>query len=244
MGTITAETISYKAGDTTLRGYLAVDPALPGRRPAILVVHEFWGLDDYIRGRARQLAELGYLALAVDMYGEGRGATDPGGASALMMAVLQDMKTGEQRFTAALDLLRGRTDVDSSRIAAIGYCFGGAMVLHQARIGTPLAAVVSFHGSLGSFHQPQPGEVKARVLVCHGGADSLIPDSDVAAFEAEMKAARADYRLETYPGVQHSFSNPEASEVGAKFGLPVAYDAGADARSWASMLALLKDVFA
>ncbi len=244
MANITAENVVYTAGATTLRGTLAVDAERSGPRPAVIVVHEWWGLNDYIRGRACQLAELGYVALAVDMYGEGRTADDPGGASALMMAVLQDIKLGEERFAAALDLLRARADVTPDRIAAIGYCFGGAMVLHAARKGVPLRAVVSFHGSLGSFHKPALGEVKARVLVCHGGGDALVPEADVKAFEAEMIAARADYRIESYPGAPHSFTNPEATEKGTRYGLPVAYDGAADARSWASMQALLGEVFA
>ncbi len=244
MANIAAENVDYTAGATTLRGYLAVDSQHSGPRPAVIVVHEWWGLNDYIRGRARQLAELGYVALAVDMYGEGRTADDPGGASALMMAVLGDIKLGEERFAAALDLLRARADVTPDRIAAIGYCFGGAMVLHAARKGVPLRAVVSFHGSLGSFHKPLPGDVKARVLVCHGAGDTLVPTADLAAFEAEMSAARADYRVESYPDVLHGFTNPEATGKGARYGVPLAYDAAADARSWASMRALLEEVFA
>ena len=154
--------------DTNLRGYLAYDDSSEDARPGIIVVHEWWGLNDYIQARARQLAELGYCALAIDMYGDGRTADNPEQAGAQMNAVLEDMKTGTARLEAGYQTLQQHERVDGSRVAAIGYCFGGAMVLHMARIGMPLKGVVSFHGALGSFHKPAPGEVKAAVLVCHG----------------------------------------------------------------------------
>src|SRR5437667_5723690 len=149
MMAIQTESVQYTQGGVTLDGFLAYDDAIAGKRPGILVVHEWWGLNDYIRRRARMLAELGYTALAADMYGEGRTATDPNGAGTLMNGVLADMKTGEARFRAAYDRLKSHDTVDSARVAAIGYCFGGAVVLHAARLGMPLAAVVSFHGALG-----------------------------------------------------------------------------------------------
>jgi dienelactone hydrolase len=201
----------------------------------VLVVHEWWGLNDYIRGRARQLAALGYTALAVDMYGDGRTAADPAGATNLMNAALADRPALEARFGAAYDRLQAEPGVDPQRVAAIGYCFGGAVVLHAARIGLPLAAVVSFHGALGSFQKPAPGGVKAKVLVCHGAADALVPDADLAAFEQEMKDAQADYRVVKYPGALHGFTNPEADGNGKRYGLPLGYDAGADRQSWADM---------
>jgi dienelactone hydrolase len=169
------------------------------------------------------------------MYGDGQVATDPDGAGKLMNGVLGDRAGLEARFRAALDFVKSRPEVDGKRVAAIGYCFGGAVVLHAARIGLPLAAVVSFHGALGSFHKPAPGTVKAKVLVCHGAADSFVPDAEVAAFEQEMKDAQADYRIAKYPGVLHSFTDPESTAKGKKFGLPVAYDAGADRQSWEDM---------
>ncbi len=131
---------------------------------------------------------------------------------------------------------------DAGRIAAVGYCFGGAMVLHMARIGMPLKAVVSFHGALGSFHTPKPGEVKSSILVCHGAADSLVPDDDVAAFKAEMEVAQADFNFEAYEGALHGFSNKEATARGEAYGLPLGYDEKADAQSWASMRTLFDAV--
>ncbi len=243
MKDIGTEDVTYAAGDTTCRGHIAYDAAGAGPRPGVLVVHEWWGLDDYIRGRARMLAELGFTALAVDMYGDGRTAADPEGAGALMSSVLGDMDAGAARLRAAFDVLSGHSTVDADRIAAIGYCFGGAMVLHGARIGMDLRGVVSFHGSLGSFHRPSKGEVKAKVLVCHGAADSLVSDEEIAGIEEEMAAAEADFRFVAYEGALHGFTNPEATANGERYGLPLRYDEAVDARSWEDMKALFSEIF-
>jgi dienelactone hydrolase len=240
--TIQAEPVTYSAGDTTLRGYLATDTSKQGKRPGVLVVHEWWGLGDYVRRRARMLAELGYGALAVDMYGDGKVADNPGDAGALMNSVLGNMKAGEARFKAAYDLLASRPEVDGSRIAAIGYCFGGSTVLHMARIGMPLRGVVSFHGALGSFHKPAPGSVKAKVLVCHGADDGLISKDETSGFKQEMDHAKADCQFVAYPNAKHSFTNPEATENGKRFGIPLAYEAEADRRSWEDMKQFLARV--
>jgi dienelactone hydrolase len=241
---IHTETVTYQAGATTLRGHLAIDRSRPGRRPGVLVVHEWWGLNDYVRRRARMLAELGWAGLAVDMYGDGRTAASPDEAGKLMNGVLADMKTGEARLRAGYDRLAADDAVDPARIAAIGYCFGGAVVLHAARIGMPLRGVVSFHGALGSLHRPAPGSVTAKLLVCHGAADALVPDAEVAAFKQEMDAARADYRFVAYPGALHGFTNPEATANGKAYGLPLAYDAEVDRRSWEDMREFLTRVLA
>ena len=240
---IHTEPVTYAAGNATLRGYLATDTTKHGTRPGVLVVHEWWGLNDYIRRRARMLAELGYTALAVDMYGDGKVADNPTDAGALMNAVLADRDAADGRFRAAYELLRSQPSVDPDRIAAIGYCFGGAVVLHAARIGMPLRGVVSFHGSLGSFHTPAPGSVKAKVLVCHGAGDSLVSAAEVAAFKAEMDQARADYRFVAYPNAMHGYTNPDADAAGKKFGFPIGYDAEADRRSWQDMTEFLARVF-
>jgi dienelactone hydrolase len=240
---IKTEPVTYSAGDTALRGFLATT-ATQESRPGVLVVHEWWGLNDYIRRRARMLAELGYTALAVDMYGDGRVADNPADAGALMTAVLNDRQAAEARFAAAYELLMAQTGTDGTRIAAIGYCFGGAVVLHAARLGLPLRGVVSFHGALGSMHAPTPGGVRAKILVCHGADDSLVPDSDVSAFKREMDQARADYRFVAYENAKHGFTNPEADTNGKKYGIPLAYDAVADRRSWQDMREFLGRVFA
>lgn len=238
------ETISYTANGTTLKGYLAYDQGADAERPGVLVVHEWWGLNDYIRRRARMLAELGYTALAVDMYGEGQIADNPEDAGSLMNAVLQDMEQGEVRLKAGYALLKGQSTTDAAHVTAIGYCFGGAVVLHAARIGMDLDGVVSFHGSLGAAHKPAPGSVRARILVCHGAADSLVPDADVAAFKQEMEEAGADIRFEAYEGALHGFTNPDADENGKKYGLPLAYGAETDRRSWQAMQDFFKEIFA
>jgi dienelactone hydrolase len=240
---IKTEPVTYSAGDTALRGFLATT-ATQESRPGVLVVHEWWGLNDYIRRRARMLAELGYTALAVDMYGDGRVADNAADAGALMTAVVNDRKAAEARFAAAYDLLKAQPGTDGDRVAAIGYCFGGAVVLHAARLGLPLRGVVSFHGALGSMHTPTPGGVRAKILVCHGADDSLVPDSDVAAFKREMDQARADYRFVAYEHAKHGFTNPEADTNGKKYGIPLAYDAAADQRSWQDMREFLGRVFA
>jgi dienelactone hydrolase len=243
MPKITADTVTYRASDATLKGWLAVDEERQGKRPAVLVVHEWWGLNDYIRRRARMLAELGYTALAVDMYGDGKTGADPGEAGKLMNAALGDRAALEARFKAGIELASNHATVDASRTGAIGYCFGGAVVLHAARIGLPLRGVVSFHGALGSFHKPAPGSVKAKILVCHGGADSLVPDEQIAAFKQEMADAKADCRFVTYDGALHGYTNPEATEKGKQYGIPLAYDEGADRKSWEDMKRFFAEVF-
>lgn len=241
--TMQTETALYTANGTNLRGYLAYDDSVDGERPGVIVVHEWWGLDEYIKARARQLAELGYCALAIDMFGDGATADNPNDAGAQMNAVLNDMNAGTARLQAGFQTLRDHERVDGSRVAAIGYCFGGAMVLHMARIGMPLKGVVSFHGALGSFHRPAAGEVQARVLVCHGAADEFVPQSDVDDFKAEMEAAGADYEFVAYEGALHGFTSKAADDNGRKFGLPLAYNEAADQASWQAMQSLLQSVF-
>ena len=241
MATIQTESLTYFANGTTLKGHLAFD-ADRGASPAVIVIHEWWGLDEYIKGRAEQLAALGYSALAIDMYGEGKTADNPNDAGALMNAVLEDMETGTGRLKAAYEALKSHPSTND-KMAAIGYCFGGAMVLHMARIGMDLDAVASFHGALGSFHKPGPGEVKAKVLVCHGAADEFIPEDDITSFKAEMEAADADYEFVAYEGALHGFTSKEATSNGEKYDLPLAYDENADKQSWQSMLDLFGKVF-
>lgn len=235
--------VEYAAGGVKMKGYLAYDNAIEGQRPGVLVVHEWWGLNDYARSRARQLAELGYTALALDMYGNGKEAGHPEDAGKFSGEVKANMGAAEQRFRAALELLQKQPSVNPADIAAIGYCFGGGVVLEMARRGVDLDAVVSFHGSLGTDSPTQPGKVKARLLVLAGGADPFVPAEQVAAFEKEMKAAGVDYRLISYPGAKHAFTNPEATANGQKFGLPLEYNEMADKASWLEMQHLFSRVF-
>ena len=189
------------------------------------------------------LAELGYTALAVDMYGEGKQALHPDDAQKFSGEIFKNMEVGKARFMAALEVLRRHDTVDPERIAAIGYCFGGSVVLQMARSGAELDAVVSFHGGLSTPEPSKPGGVKAKILVCHGGADALVPVEQVAGFREEMENAGADYRVITYEGAKHSFTNPEADNYANEFGLPLGYDPNADKKSWADMQEFLKTVF-
>jgi dienelactone hydrolase len=239
---IETKEVTYSEGGTTLKGFLAWDDAISGKRPGILVVHEWWGLNDYARSRAKQLAELGYTALAVDMYGDGKTAEHPKDAGVFAASVMKDPQVALARFRAAMDVLKSEPTVDPEKIAAIGYCMGGAIVLNAARQGIDLDAVASFHGSLGAL-LPIKGPIKAKVLVCHGEADSFIPPEKVASFKEEMKAAGADFKFISYPGAKHGFSNPAADESGKKFGIDVAYNAQADTESWKELQALLQAVF-
>lgn len=237
------EVIEYRLGDDTFSGYLAWDDASSARRPGVLVVHEWWGHNPYARKRAEMLAELGYTAFALDMYGSGKLADHPDDAKAFMTAVTSDMPAAEARFGKALEVLGRQETVDAERIAAIGYCFGGGMVLHMARAGMDLDGVASFHGSLGTQSPAQPGRVKASVLVLNGAADPFVPPEQVQAFEQEMQAAGVDFTVVNYPGVKHSFTNPDADSFGKRFDMPLAYDAKADADSWGRLQAFLEAVF-
>lgn len=208
--------------------------------PAVIVVHEWWGLNDYARDRARQLADAGYTAIAVDMYGHGKVTDHPTDAQAFMQAALAEPEKMNARFNAAREVLAAEPNVDTGRIYAIGYCFGGAVVLTQARMGADLAGVASFHGSLGTSTPAVPGAIKARVLVATGGADPMVPNDQVGQFVTEMTTAGVDLTLLSFPGVLHSFTNPEADEVARKHGLPVGYDEHADQVSWKALMEFIR----
>ncbi len=241
---VKAETVEYKSGTTVLKGYLAHDDAIKGKRPGVLVVHEWWGHNDYTRMRARMLAELGYTALAVDMYGDGKQAAHPQDAGKFSGEVRKNLPEATARFQAARQLLAAHPTVDSTKIAAIGYCFGGSIVLEMARLGQDLKGVVSFHGNLTTQQPAGPGKVRARVLVLTGADDAFIPADQIEAFRQEMDAARANYRIVSYPGARHAFTSPEADNLGKQFNLPaLAYHAESDKKSWAEMRAFLKEVF-
>ena len=237
------ETIDYQAGATRMSGYLAYDDAVSGPRPGVLVVHEWWGHNDYVRRRAEMLARLGYVAFALDMYGDGKAAEHPDTAMGFMKEVVGNMPEAERRFNAARAVLARQPGVDPDRIAAIGYCFGGGIVLHMARAGADLDAVVSFHGSLGTEQPAQPGDVKSRVLVFNGADDVMVPPEQVQAFEREMTAANVSYELVNYSDVKHGFTNPAADSFAARFDMPLEYNAQADAASWTRMQAFLHQVF-
>ena len=240
---VTGREVEYRSGTTVLKGYLAEDTAVKGKRPAVLVVHEWWGHNEYARKRAMMLAELGYVALAVDMYGDGKTAGHPDDAGKFAGEVMKNKAVGEARFNAALDFVKQQPLVDTTRIAAIGYCFGGGVVLHMARKGSDLKGVASFHGSLATDAPAQAGAVKTRILVFTGEADKMIPPEQVAAFKDEMTKAGASFRVVVYPGVMHSFTNPDADKLGAQFKLPLAYDKKADEDSWAQAKKFFTEIF-
>lgn len=240
---ILTEEVTYRVGDTKLKGYLAWDSRQKGPRPGVLVVHEWWGHNDYVRKRARMLAGLGYTALALDMYGDGKVADHPEDAMKFMNEVVSNMDVAKARFEAAYELLKKHETNDPNHIAAVGYCFGGAVVLHMARFGVDLDGVVSFHGNLATQAPAKKGAVKSKVLVLHGADDSLVPPDQVAAFKREMEAAEVDYSFIEFPGAKHAFTNEAATENGKKFGMPLAYHEAADQKSWEEMTKFLEAVF-
>jgi dienelactone hydrolase len=240
---IVGKTVEYSAQGVVMKGYLAYDENINGKRPGVLVVHEWVGLNDYARMRARMLAELGYIALAVDMYGGGKVATHPEDAAKFSSELMKNFPTAKARFIAAMDFLKQQPTVDSSRIAAIGYCFGGGVVLNIARQGVDLKGVASFHGSLAAVKPAQPGAIKAKILVLNGDADKLITPEKIEAFKKEMKSAGADFKFISYPNATHAFTNPEADALAKKYNLKVAYNAQADKESWNELKKFLKTIF-
>lgn len=231
------ESVTYTDNGVTMNGYLVYDANKQGRRPGIIVVHEWWGLNDYPKMRARKLAELGYVAMAVDMYGNGKIADNPTDAGKMSTPFYQNLKMTKSRFDAALNKLKTYNEVDTSNIAAIGYCFGGGVVLNVARMGDDLKGVVSFHGSL--MNVPASKGLQTKFLVCHGAADQFVSQKDVEQFRKEMDSIGADYSIKQYPDATHAFTNPASTEVGEKFKMPIKYNAQADSASWNDM----KDFF-
>jgi len=241
--TVVGKEVTYTSGDTRMNGYIAWDDAITGKRPGIIVVHEWWGLNDYSRKRADMLAALGYTALAVDMYGDGKTASHPDDAGKFAAAVRSNMDAAEARFTAAMELLASQETVNPEDISAIGYCFGGGIVLAMARRGADLDVVASFHGSVATDKPVERGQVKARLAVFNGSADPMVTAAQLEAFKSEMDNADVDYLLVNYPGALHAFTNPDADTYAEKFGLPLKYDPEADADSWKQLNEQLREVY-
>ncbi len=240
---VVGQEVAYQAGGSTFKGYLAWDDAITGKRPGVLVVHEWWGHNEYARRRARMLAEMGYTALAVDMYGDGKLARHPDEAGKFAGEVRKSLPAAEARFTAALALLQQLPNVAAHQVAAIGYCFGGGIVLEMVRRGVKLAGVASFHGSLPGQTIARPGTIKTKLLVLNGADDPFTTAEQIAAFKQEMATAKIDYRFINYPGAKHSFTNPEADQYGKELNMPLAYNAEADAHSWQELTLFLKEIF-
>ncbi len=239
-GEVKVEAVEYKDGETALRGYLAYDDAVTGKRPGIMVIHEWWGCNDYVIGRAKQLAEMGYVAFACDMYGAGVTTKDASEAGKLAGQIRSDKAKWRQRAAAGLKVLSNHARVDASKLGAIGYCFGGTTALQMACAGMDLKVVVSFHGSLFTPTAEEAKAVKGKVLVCNGAADTFIQPADREGFVKAFEAAKVDYVFVDYAGAVHTFTNPEAG----KAGIPgVAYDEKADKRSWAHMKLAFEEAF-
>ncbi len=240
---VVGRTVEYSGGGASMKGYLAYDDSIQGARPGILVVHEWWGLNEYARRRARMLAGLGYTALAVDMYGGGQVTTHPDDATKFSNEVMKNFPEAKARFAAAESLLKAQPTVDANRIGAIGYCFGGSVVLNVVRQGADLKGVATFHGALSPITPAEPGVIKARIIAFTGADDKFVPPETVEAFRQEMTAAKADFQIVTYPGAVHSFTNPDATKLGQEYKLPLAYNRDADRKSWAAMKTFFASVF-
>lgn len=242
---IKSETVKYEVAGQPFQGTLSYDYSIKGKRPGVLVVHEWWGHNAYAQKRAELLAKLGYTAFALDMYGAGKVADHPDDAKKFMEATLADMKVAEARFNAALKLLKEHPTVEASKIAAIGYCFGGGMVLHMAKVNPELVGVVSYHGALGISANTKPVStpVKTNILVFNGTDDPFITKEQIEAFKQDMIAIGADYEFIDYPGVKHGFTNPEADGFALKFSMPLKYDEKADKDSWEKTQAFFKKIF-
>lgn len=236
------ENVTYSGDNITMNGFIVYDENLKGTRPAILVVHEWWGLNEYVKTRSRELAKLGYIAMAVDMYGNGVQADNPEEAGKLSTPFYSNPQMARVRFDAAVMKLKTYSQVDTARIGAMGYCFGGAQVLTFAKLGADLDGVVSFHGNLNGV-SPQKELLKAAILVCHGAADPFVPEQEVTAFKKQMDSVGASYTFKAYDSAVHAFTNPGATAMGEKFNIPIRYDAKADSASWNDMKSFWEKVF-
>lgn len=227
------EAVTYAAGNQTMKSYIAFDESKQGPRPVVLILPEWWGLTEYPRMRARMLAEMGYLAMAVDMYGDGMLANNPEEATKAATPFYADPKMAKERIDAALEKAKSYAQADATKTVAIGYCFGGTMALNYGKMGAPVVGVVSFHGNLDGV-QPKKG-TKTEFLVCHGGADNFVPQSQVDAFKKSMDSANIAYTFKVYEGATHAFTNPAATEKGKEHNMPIRYNPAADSASWNDM---------
>ncbi len=240
--TITEETVAIQADSVTLNSIVAFSDDTTAKKPIVLIVPEWWGLDDYVKTRAKQFAELGYLAIGIDMYGGGKHADNPDQAKAYAMPFYVNPQLGFSRLQAALAKAKTYPQADTTRIAAIGYCFGGSMVLNGAKLGLPVNGVVSFHGGLAGVI-PVKGQTKAQILVCHGAADPFVAPQEVATFRKQLDSLSIPYTFKEYAGASHAFTNPASTANGKKFNLPIAYNAAADTASWNDMRTFFGVIF-
>jgi dienelactone hydrolase len=231
--------VLYTSNGKQSNGYIAYDENKKGKLPIIVVIPEWWGLVDYIKSRVRQLAGLGYFAIGADLFGGGKTASNPQDAMTLTQPYYTNPELTKPAVEAAIAKAATFSQADATRVGAIGYCFGGFVVLNAAKLGTPLKGVVSFHGGLGGV-QPKKGLVQGDILICQGGADPFVPEADQNAFKKSMDSVGAHYTFISYPGALHAFTNPNATALGEKFKLPIAYNAAADTASWKEMQSLFQ----
>lgn len=239
---IVGEEITYETDSTLMRGYLAHNSAIDEEKPGIIVVHEWWGHDDFARKKAEKLAELGYVALAVDMYGQGKIANHPEEAMAFSSKVMKNFDTAKARFEAAVETLKADKNVDNNKISAIGFCFGGSVALSMANTGANLDAVAVFHSGLGLPVMPNEN-LKAKLLIQNGAEDMMITDEQISTFKSQLDDVNADYEYIAYEGVKHSFTNKKADSLGKKYNLPLAYDKKPAEKSWEKMTLFLEKTY-
>lgn len=239
---LVANEIDYSADSTTMKGYIVHSKYTEGRRPGIIVIHEWWGHNDYVRKRADMLANLGYTALAVDMYGDGKKAQHSFDAGSFSKEVMSNMPLAQKRFEAALAALKSDPTVDTNNIAVIGYCFGGSVALSMANAGYDLKGVAAFHSGVKLPIMPSE-KLKARVLVCNGADDTFVKEEDALAFKNALENVDITYKYIEYPGAKHGFTSKASDSLGKKFDLPLAYNLDADEQSWEELKSMLKDVF-
>ena len=239
---VMGEEVSYNTESTAMKGYMAFDENMEGKRPGVIVVHEWWGHNDYVRERADMLAELGYVALAVDMYGDGKQAGHPDDAGKFAGEVFSNLDEAKARFDAALATLKANPNVDPDQIAAIGYCFGGSVVLSMADAGYDLDAVAAFHAGV-QLPIPPSKDIKGKILVANGADDPFVPAESITAYKAAMDSVGADYKYVAYEGAVHAFTSKGADALGQEFNLPLAYNEAADKASWNELMILFKEVF-
>ena len=242
---IVSKEIEYVAGGVTMNGHLSFDNSILKKRPGILVVHEWWCHNNHARVKARMLAAMGYTALAVDMYGEGKIADHPKKAGELMNAAFKNWDASKLRFEKAIDIIKSHKTVDSNRIASIGYCFGGAVSLRMAREGVDLDGVAAFHSALPLEPKIQKGAVKTAIMVANGSEDAFLKPETVSTFTGEMMSAGVDMVYINLRGIRHSYTNPQADEFSKKFNIPnLAYDKTADRRTWVALQRFFDRIFA
>jgi dienelactone hydrolase len=240
---IKEENVSYTIGGVSYKAYIAYDDNLKGKRPGVLVVPEWWGLNDYPKMRARKLAELGYVAMALDVFGDGKIAANPTEAQQLTAPFYKDPNLAKARLDQALKVLKALPQTDPVNVAAIGYCFGGSLVLNYAKLGADLKGVVSFHGGVSGGAPVDKNLLKAKVLVCQGASDKFVPQKDAETFKHKLDSIGVDNTLKVYPNATHAFTNSDATATGKKFNMPIEYNPEADKNSWDDMKMFFAKIF-